>query len=84
MQAEDGDGCNADKDASQHKGDEPGSAVCGLGRGLGDAHGVDERVREEEEQLHGYFDDNASKIGAGIAGSKWVSDRVNPANGYRI
>ena len=28
------------------------SAICGLGGGLGDAHGVDESVRDEEEELH--------------------------------
>ena len=37
---------------SQHNDDEPGGAICGLRRGLGDPHGVDESVRYEEEQLH--------------------------------
>ena len=39
--------------SGQHDEDEPGSAVSGLGRGLRDAHGVDEGVRDEEEKLHG-------------------------------
>ena len=41
------------EDGGQHDEDEPGGAGCGLGRGLGDAHGVDEGVRDEEEKLHG-------------------------------
>ena len=40
------------EDGRQHDEDEPGSAVSGLGRGLGDAHGVDEGVRDEEKKLH--------------------------------
>jgi len=52
MEADHGYGCYADQHASQHDCDEPGSAVCSLGRGLGDAHGVDECVREKEEKLH--------------------------------
>jgi len=52
MQTED---CNcgyAKENAKKHGGDEPGGAVGGARRGLGDAHGVDEGVREEKEKLH--------------------------------
>jgi hypothetical protein len=38
---------------SEHDHDEPGRPVFGLRRGLGDAHGVDESVRDEQEELHG-------------------------------
>ena len=40
-------------DGRQHDENEPGSAVSGLGRGLGDAHGVNKSVRDEVEKLHG-------------------------------
>ncbi len=40
------------EDGRQHDEDEPGGAVSGLGGGLGDAHGIDEGVRDEEEELH--------------------------------
>jgi hypothetical protein len=38
--------------AGEHDDDEPGCAVFGLRRGLGDTHGVDEGVRDEQEELH--------------------------------
>ena len=43
------DGC---KDGGEHDDDEPCSAVCRLGRGLGDPHGVDKGVRNELNELH--------------------------------
>jgi hypothetical protein len=51
----DGQECNAG-DQNYHGGeqreDEPCSALCGLRRGLSDAHGVDEGVRDEQEEVH--------------------------------
>lgn len=52
MQAEDCHQRNGDEDAGQHDGDEPGGAHGLFGRRLGDAHGVDESVRDEEEKPH--------------------------------
>ena len=62
MQADHGYGRYAHQHASQHDCDEPGGAVCSLGRGLGDAHGVDESVREEEEKLHDLLDDRPDSL----------------------
>ena len=43
------DGC---KDGGEHDDDEPGGAICGLWRRLGDPHGVDECIRDELDELH--------------------------------
>jgi hypothetical protein len=51
----DGHGRNRDDkgdNAGEHDDDEPGRAVFGLRRGLGNTHGVDEGVRDEQEELH--------------------------------
>ena len=48
----DGDGSDCCEYGDEHDNDEFSRAVCGLGRGLGDSHGVDEGVRDEEEELH--------------------------------
>ena len=45
-------GCDRGEDGTQHDKDEPRCAICGLRRRLGDAHGVDESVRNKEEELH--------------------------------
>jgi hypothetical protein len=55
------------KDGGQHNENEPGGAVCGLGRGLGDAHGVDKGVRDEKEKLHVYLRGPSAML-AGIVG----------------
>ena len=52
------------EDRTEHEEDEPRGTVCGLRRGLGDAHGVDEGVRDEEEQFHVYL------MGVGSNGSR--------------
>ena len=52
MNGQEGDSGDGGKDSCQHGDDEQGGAVGGLGRGLGDAHGVDEGVRDEVEELH--------------------------------
>lgn len=54
MQADDGDCRNSDQDGCQHGDDEPGGASGVFGGGLGDAHGVDEEVRDELEGFHGF------------------------------
>jgi len=51
----DSHGCNGDHkgdNAGEHDDDEPGCAVFGLRRGLGNTHGVDEGVRDEQQKLH--------------------------------
>jgi hypothetical protein len=53
VNGQDGDRDENGKDDGQQGDDEPGGAFRGLGRGLGDAHGVDEGVRDEEEKIHG-------------------------------
>ncbi len=52
MNGDDCDGKDGDDDGAEHDEDEPGGSFCGLRGGLGDAHGVDEGVRDEEEKLH--------------------------------
>ena len=49
-------GCNDREHARQHEEDEPCRAISGSWRGLGDAHGFDEGVRDEEEELHVMLD----------------------------
>jgi hypothetical protein len=48
----DRDGADGCKDGGEHDDDEPGGAVGGLWRGLGDPHGVDKGVRDELDELH--------------------------------
>jgi hypothetical protein len=52
VNSDDGDGGDRGKYGDEHDNDEFSGAVCGLGGGLGDPHGVDEGVRDEEEKLH--------------------------------
>ena len=52
MQAEGGCNGDGDQDACEHEGDDPGGANGSSGRRAGDSHGVDEDVRDEEEELH--------------------------------
>jgi hypothetical protein len=52
MDSYDCDGGDGGNHGCEHDNDEPGGAICGLWRGLRDAHGVDEGVRNEEDELH--------------------------------
>ena len=52
MDGHDDDGDDRGKDGGKHDDDEPGGAVGGLGRRLGDPHGVDKGVRDELDELH--------------------------------
>ena len=52
MQAEQDDGNQAGEDGDQHEEDDPGGAIGGFRRGLRDAHGVNEGIRDEKEELH--------------------------------
>jgi hypothetical protein len=47
MDGQNGDRDDDRKDDGQHGDDEPGGPFRGLGRRLGDAHGVDESIRDE-------------------------------------
>jgi hypothetical protein len=49
---DDGDGSDDSDYGEEHDNDELSGSICGLGRGLSDTHGVDEGVRDEEEELH--------------------------------
>lgn len=51
----DGKRCYAKDNAEKHGGDDPCGAVGGARRGVGDAHGVDECVRDEEQELHAFL-----------------------------
>jgi len=51
-EGEDEDGGYGDDDASEHDDDEPCGSFGSLRRRLSDAHGVDEGVREEEDEFH--------------------------------
>jgi hypothetical protein len=46
------DGDHGRKYDGEHDDDEPGGAVGGLWRGLGDPHGVDKGVGDELDELH--------------------------------
>lgn len=61
MNSQKSDGGDGGKDGGQHSDDEQGGAVCGLWRRLGDAHGVDEGVRDEVKKLHNFFDEELKK-----------------------
>ena len=52
MNRQDCDGDDGCKHDGEHDDDEPGGAVGGLRRRLGDSHGVDEGVRDEVDELH--------------------------------
>ena len=52
MDGYDRDGDDGCEDGREHDDDEPGGAVCGLRRGLGDPHGVDKGVCDELDELH--------------------------------
>ena len=47
-----------------------------LGRGLGDSHGVDEGVRDEEEELHVIGLRRAIVARNGVAESCWARDCI--------
>ena len=61
MNRQEGNGGDGGKDSCQHGNDEQGGSVCGLGRGLSDAHGVDEGVRDEVKELHRLFDEELKR-----------------------
>jgi len=52
MNGDDGDGGDCREYGEEHDDDEFSGAVCGFRRGLGYPHGVDEGVRDEQEELH--------------------------------
>ncbi len=52
MDREESDGSDESDYGEKHSDDEFSGSICGLGRGLGDTHGVDEGVRDDEEELH--------------------------------
>ena len=52
MNRQDCDGDDGCKHGGEHDDDEPGGAVGGLRRRLGDPHGVDKGVRDELNELH--------------------------------
>ena len=63
------DGGHQGDNDSEHDDNEPGSAVCGFWRRLGDSHGVDEGVRDEEEEFHRTgqgFDEMVAGTGAAL------------------
>ena len=47
-----GDGGDDSRDGGEQRDDEPCGALCSFRRGLGDPHGVDEGVRDEQQKLH--------------------------------
>jgi hypothetical protein len=52
VDGEECDAANENYHAGKQCENEPGGAFCGLWRGLGDPHGVDEGVRDEQEEVH--------------------------------
>ena len=66
MNGQDRDGSDGGDHGGEHDDDEPGGAVCGLWRGLGDSHGVDESVRYEQDELHGFSMLTSKRMVAGI------------------
>lgn len=74
VQADDRDGRDGDQDECQHGDDEPGGTISGLGRGLGDAHGVDEEVGDELERIHRFLMRGCGEMIAKkrVAASGWL------------
>jgi hypothetical protein len=64
-----GDGCNHQREKDY---DEPGCAIGGLWRGLSDAHGIDESVRDESDEVHD-FPVSCTEV----AGSPWLNRMVS-------
>jgi hypothetical protein len=52
VESQQGDGGDSSRDGGEQGDDEECCALCCLWRGLGDPHGVDEGVRDEQEELH--------------------------------
>jgi hypothetical protein len=52
MDGQECDAANQNYYGREQRENEPGGAFCGLWRGLGDPHGVDEGVRDEQEEVH--------------------------------
>jgi hypothetical protein len=52
VEGKEGDDGNENHNGGEQGDDEPRGAFCGLRRGLSDAHGVDEGVRDEQEEVH--------------------------------
>ena len=48
----DRDGDDGGKHDTEHNENEPGSAICRLRCGLGNAHGIDKQVRDELNEFH--------------------------------
>jgi hypothetical protein len=70
----DGDRGNGCKDRGEQGDDEEGRSSLGFGRGLSDAHGVDEGIRDEKEELHifsmtDWGDSSRNRIGGGVGAS---------------
>ena len=61
MDGQNCDGGDSGKHGSEQNEDKPCGAFFRLGRGLGDAHRVDEGVRDEQNELHGCFDEESRK-----------------------
>jgi hypothetical protein len=60
----DGEICHDGNDSNyggEHGYDEPRSSICGLWGGLSDPHRVDESVRDHQEELHVFFDNDSTK-----------------------
>jgi hypothetical protein len=77
------DGC---KYGGEHDDDEPGGAVCGLRRGLGDPHGVDKGVRDELDELHVSSDAEGEMVAEIDAGTMFLRglNRKGLACIYRV
>lgn len=52
MEGQEGDAGDENHNGEEQSDDEPGGPLRGLRRGLGDPHGVDESVRDEQEEVH--------------------------------
>ena len=50
--SQEGDGADNSRDGGEQGDDEPCGPLCCLWGGLGDPHGVDEGVRDEQEEVH--------------------------------
>jgi hypothetical protein len=52
VEGQEGDAGDENHNGREEGDDEPGGTFCGLRRGLGDPHSVDEGVRDEQEEVH--------------------------------
>ena len=71
MDSHECDAGDGNHDGGEQGDDEPCGAIMALWRGLGDPHGVDEVVRDEQEELHILASEGLFRIAGGVVRGVW-------------